>query len=117
MKKAKRVMSESKTVSESSSLGLSDASLKILACDINSRAQKAPGISDLMPFFRQMEQDTNALIIWFDSAGQDVVQAFADAERNCCQQLSWKLESKNEMIRLIVSGTPEQVQTLKEWFV
>lgn len=95
---------------------LDDKSLQVLACDISSRPKNAAGIGELLPFVRAVTTDGDRVIVDFAQASLAALDSFVSAERACCTGLSWELAQAESHLRLIVTGTAEQVSLIKEWF-
>jgi hypothetical protein len=98
-------------------LELDEKSLHTLSCDIAVRPRDAAGISHLAPFICKVEANDSEVIVESKKTGKESVESFVAAERLCCTGLTWTVEDGEDVLRLIISGTAEQMSVVKEWFV
>ncbi|MGH2587230.1 MAG: MerR family transcriptional regulator [Dehalococcoidia bacterium] len=85
--------------------------LETLACTIDERPADAPTLDDLVPMFRGTRREPGALVVEFDPAAADTVEAFADAERRCCAGIGWDVEH-GPAVNLHITATPDQLDAL-----
>jgi hypothetical protein len=97
-------------------MNLDDKSLQILSCNTSIRPKDAAGIEEILPHLQNFKVDKNSAITEFHKAGLGALQAFTEAERRCCTDLTWELEITEDLLRLTITGTPEQVSVIKTWF-
>jgi hypothetical protein len=97
-------------------LELDEQSLHVLSCDIEVRPRDAAGIEELLPYLRKIETVNGDVLVYFEMAGAAALESFVDAERLCCTGLTWKLGSTDDLLQLIVGGTPDQTALIKQWF-
>jgi hypothetical protein len=68
------------------------ALLEVLACEIGARPKGAPSFDDVAGAVRAVRRETGALIVEFDPAAAERVEALVEAERLCCAEIGWHLE-------------------------
>ena len=87
--------------------------LDALACEIAARPAGAPTFSDLLPFRREVKAENGEVVIAFGPQQATSVEAFAAAERLCCPDLDWIVET-SDPVRLRIRGTEAQVALLEQ---
>jgi hypothetical protein len=90
--------------------------LDVLACDIETRPQGAPGIDDIAPALRNVARAPDVLTVSFDPSSAHDVEAFVKAERQCCSTLDWQVERAPDAIVVRVSASQEQLDVLQQLF-
>lgn len=87
--------------------------LEVLACEIDVRPKDAPTFEDLAPHLRSVQRIEGAIVVHFDDAAADNVEALASAERLCCSGLTWDVQ-RDQGLRLRIGASPTQLDTLQE---
>jgi len=95
---------------------LDDKSLQILACDISVRPENAAGVADVLPFILTTTINDPHLVISFERDCKHVIESFVAAERLCCTGLNWDLIESEDALKLVVTGTSEQLAVCQQWF-
>jgi len=85
--------------------------LETLACEIDERPAGAPTPDDLIPALRGTRREPGALVVEFDPAAAEAVEAFVAAERRCCAGIGWDVE-RGSTIGLHITATPAQLDAL-----
>jgi hypothetical protein len=75
----------------------------------------APGPHEIRRYLRAVERRRGEIVIEFDPVGIDAVSAFVAAERACCANLTWTLETQ-PALRLTIGGAPAQIDVLAQMF-
>jgi hypothetical protein len=89
--------------------------LDVLACEFALRPVGAPGPHEIRRYLRAVERRPGEIIIEFEPPGIDAVSAFVAAERACCANLTWALETQSAL-RLTIGGTMVQIDVLAQMF-
>ena len=84
-----------------------EETLDVLACEFDQRPKDAPSFFDLAGAIRAVERSQGTLVVTFDTAATQDVEAFVAAERRCCQSIGWDL-SHSPALQLRIAATPGQ---------
>lgn len=90
--------------------------LAILACDLEARPPGASGLDAIAGSIVSVAREGRALVVSFAAAAARDVEAFAAAERQCCASLAWNVEAHQDVVRLTVGASPEQLDVLEQLF-
>jgi len=86
-----------------------------LMCEVGKRPTGAPTIGDILGSVTGLHREDDALTVVFEPSAGDMVQAVAEAERECCSNIGWHLETEHGL-RLRINATPSQLDTLEAMF-
>ena len=82
--------------------------LDVLACEYERRPKGAPSFFDLAGAVRDIHRADGALVIDFDPAEAERVEALVEAERQCCTTIGWDLQ-RTPTLHLRISASPAQL--------
>ena len=85
--------------------------LVVLGCDAAARPGAAPELQDLTAAIRAVRREGQTLIVDFDPAAADTVAAVVAAERRCCAEIGWHLETQ-PAVTLRIVGSAAQLDEL-----
>lgn len=94
-------------------MNLDQEGLKTLACEWEKRPKEAPSFFDLLGSRRGVRREGPALVVEYDSAAADAVEALMEAERLCCPHIGWELE-RGPALRLRVSASEAQLEVMEQ---
>ena len=94
---------------------LEDEELEALSCAIGRRPADAPTIAEVADLVQAVEREEDTLVVHFDQAAAIAVAAFAEAERQCCSAIDWRLET-DATVRLRIGASPRQIDLLEQLF-
>jgi DNA-binding transcriptional MerR regulator len=89
--------------------------LDALVCEVGKRPGGAPTIADIVGSVTAFRREADSLVVEFDPAATEHVQAVVAAERECCSTIGWQLESERGS-RLRITARPRQLETLEAMF-
>jgi hypothetical protein len=92
-----------------------DDLLTMIGCRIDRRPE-APGIDAIQPLVRSARREREALIVDFATDARPLVEAFAAAERVCCQDIGWDVRSAGASVILRITGPPEVIDAMATFF-
>jgi hypothetical protein len=95
---------------------LTKDTLGVLSCNIELRSVGAPGADALAEAIVGVERDGELLVVSFAPDALEVVERFADAERQCCASIRWDVETTSDGVRLRVGAEREQLDVLEAMF-
>jgi hypothetical protein len=82
--------------------------LAVLACDYAARPQGAPSFFDLEDAIRAVRREPDALVLDFDPTRREAVEQLVAAERLCCTEIGWELETA-PALRLHIRAADDQL--------
>ena len=88
--------------------------LEVLSCDIELRP-RAPVIGDLEPHVTGITRDDCALTVHFSPGAKETLEAFVEAERQCCAGIGWQVSECPDVALRIEAG-PEALDALSLMF-
>ena len=91
---------------------LEHETLDTVACEFDKRPKDAPSFFDLADAIRGVRRDTGWLVVEFDAAAVDQVEALVAAERACCPGIGWEL-TRGPAVRLRVVATEPQLDIVE----
>ena len=74
-----------------------------------------PTIEEIVGSVTSLHREADSLVVGFDPAAAETVQAVVEAERQCCSTISWQLEAEHGT-RLRITALPLQLETLEAMF-
>ncbi len=77
--------------------------LDVLQCEIDRRPE-APVIADLEPHILGFSRQPEALTISFAPEGRETLEAFVEAERQCCAGIGWTVSEGPDVALHIEAG-------------
>jgi hypothetical protein len=85
------------------------ATLETLACEIGARPAGVPHFGDVAGAVRAVRREADALVVdyEYDPALATTLEAIVAAERACCPEIGWRLESP-DVPAGVPSGPPAQ---------
>ena len=86
-----------------------------LACELGKRPTGAPTIEDVVGSVTSLHREGDSLVVAFDPAIAEKVQAVMEAERQCCSTVNWQLE-REQGTQLRITALPLQLETLEAMF-
>ena len=89
--------------------------VETLMCEVGQRPKGAPTIDQIVGSVMALTRGADSLVVAFDPAAADVVQAVVEAERQCCSTLGWQLETEHGL-QLRITAKPLQLDALAEIF-
>jgi hypothetical protein len=86
-----------------------------LVCELGRRPPGAPTIEQVIGSVTALRRDEESLLVTFDPAAVDVVQAVVEAERLCCSTIGWQVDTTHG-VELRIVATPLQLDALEAMF-
>lgn len=80
-----------------------DDMIELLACDVERRP-RAPDASDLAPHITGVSREASALAVTFAPEAGEMLEAFVEAERQCCARIGWSVREVPEPQLRIEAG-------------
>jgi len=77
--------------------------LDVVQCDIERRPE-APLIADLEPHIRGVSRQPEVLTISFAPEARETLEAFVEAERQCCAGIGWTVSHGPDVALRIEAG-------------
>ncbi|HEY5639412.1 MAG TPA: hypothetical protein VIW01_05125 [Dehalococcoidia bacterium] len=88
--------------------------LDVIECEIDRRPE-APVIADLEPHFIDISREQEALTVGFAPEARETLQAFVEAERQCCAGIGWFV-SDGPRVSLRIEAGPQALDALAMLF-
>ena len=88
--------------------------LTVLSCEPERRPQ-APVIGDLAPHVTGVSRGAATLTVRFRPEARATLEAFVEAERQCCAGIGWEVSEGPEVVLRIEAG-PEALDALSTMF-
>jgi MerR family transcriptional regulator, copper efflux regulator len=86
-----------------------------LECEPGKRPSGAPTIEDIIGSVTSLHREADSLVVEFDPAAAEKVQAVVEAERQCCSTIGWQVETDHRT-QLRITARPLQLETLEAMF-
>lgn len=89
--------------------------METLMCEVGLRPTGAPTIDQIVGSVTSLTRDADGLVIDFDPAAAQLVEAVVEAERLCCSTIGWSLKTESGLQLRITAG-PLQLDALEATF-
>lgn len=112
------------TARESVAMPYDSEVLEAMACDIGARPTGAPHFDDVAGAVRAVRREPGALVVDYDPAASEALEAVVTAERLCCAAIGWHLErpipatgsASGAVVRLLIEASPAQLDVVRLLF-
>jgi hypothetical protein len=88
--------------------------LQVIGCELDKRPP-APGIDDLAPLIAKVSRFSSELAVEFPAHALATVEAFAAAERHCCSNIGWQVDT-GSMVTLRITADELTLDAISQMF-